>query len=313
MSVKKKQKNAEPQIDAEASANKTAQVEEVTAKDEKLAEEKTTEETIAEEETSENVPKEELTKEDILEIKEERIKRDNPFEIPEEPEKEDTKFRKILKSLGYFWDYYKWFVIIPAVIILIVVVFIDNYKRANRPFALRLVLINEQNVVETLNAIDDEYPDYRGFDRENEPIHIDYEIEYPKDRLIATNLTQQQAHNMQKLNAMVISGKADVVVSNTWLLDDYSVNKSMMELEDVFDEEFLEENSERIYWYISDEGERMAVGLYVGDCEILNEFENDAPAVAAIFATAEHPEESAEFIKWLLSKCNGDCSDWMYK
>lgn len=251
------------------------------------------------------------SKEEILKMKEERLQKENLEEEVAEA-KPDTKLTRVLKSIGYFWDYYKWFVIIPTVIILIVVVFIDSYRKENRDFVLRIAIANETNVYDTLNTIDDEYPTYRGIDVTKTPIRIDYEFEYPKDRMVATNLSQSQVANMQKFNAMVVGGKSDVVISNTWLLDDYSVNKNMVDVYEVFDEEFVKENEDRIYWYIGEGGERIAVGFFVGDCEFLEEFANGEPAVISIFANAENTEEAAEFVKWILSKCSGDMSNWVY-
>lgn len=259
----------------------------------------------------EDTVRESSSKEEILKMKEERLQKGEASEEPE-IQKEDTRITKIIKSIGYFWDYYKWFVIIPTVIILIVVVFIDNYRKENRDFALRIAISNATNVYDTLNTIDEEYPEYRGIDVTETPIRIDYEFEYPKDRMVATNMSQSQVMNMQKFNAMVVGGKSDVVISNTWLLDDYSVNKNMLDVYEIFDEDFIKEYEDRIYWYIGEGGEKTAVGFYVGDCEFLDEFANGEPAVIAIFANGEHPEEAAEFVKWMLSKCTDDMSNWIY-
>lgn len=250
------------------------------------------------------------SKEEILKIKEERFLKDDENE--EEEVKKDTKFRRILRSIGYFWDYYKWYVIIPLLIIIIVVTFIDNYLKENRNFALRIAIVNESEVVDTLNTIDAEYPAYRGLDPKESPIRIEYDFSYPKERMVATNISREQVTYMQKFNAMVVGGKADVVISNTWLLDDYSVNKNMVDLRNVFDEEFMTEYEDRLYWYISDEGERFPVGIYVDDCDFLTEFEKGEPAVIAIFDGTEHTEESAEFVKWILQRCTGDLSNWIY-
>ena len=60
----------------------------------------------------------ELNEEDILAIKEARIRKDNEEEVEEEKkEHPDTPFWRFMKKLDFFWEYYKWFVIIPTLII----------------------------------------------------------------------------------------------------------------------------------------------------------------------------------------------------
>ncbi len=61
----------------------------------------------------------EISEEEILAIKEARIRRDDEEEAEEEKkEHPDTPFWRFMKKLDYFWEYYKWFVIIPTLIIL---------------------------------------------------------------------------------------------------------------------------------------------------------------------------------------------------
>ncbi len=253
----------------------------------------------------------ELTEEEILRIKEARIKRDEE-PVDEEIVKEDTKFRRVLKSLGYFWDYYKWLVIIPTIIIIIIVTFINTYKRENRDFALRIAIVNESSVFDTLEAIDEQYPEYRNLDITEHPLKIEYDLEYPKVRTTVGSVSQAQVTSMQKFNAMVVGGKVDVVITNTWLLDDYSVNRNITNLNDVFDEEFLEANEDRIYWYISSEDGRIPIGFCVDDNDILTEFANAEPAVIAILDNSERKDEATEFVKWMLTGCSGDLSNWIY-
>lgn len=252
--------------------------------------------------TNEEKDYSELDQEDILEIKSIRagIVRE---EEEEKPKKPDTIFTKVFKKVDHFWEYYKWLVIIPVIIIVIAVVFITTYIEENREVTLDVSIINATSILDTLAAIEDEYPAEYGINTKEKPIRLEYNLQFPSENENAATMDDSVVASMQKFNAMVLAGKVDVAITNTWVIDAYSENDATLDLREIFDEEFLEENADRIYWYEKYDGTVKPVAIYVNETEFLGEFAEGAPIVVTTFNTSVHKDETVRFIKWLVSKC----------
>lgn len=246
-----------------------------------------------------------LSEEEILKIK--AIRAGLEEEETEEEEKvPDTLPRKILKKIDHFWEYYKWFVIIPIVIIVIVVIFITTYLEENKEVTLDVSVMNATSILDTIAAVEQDYPEEYGIDTKAYPIRIEYNLQFPDTDEDAASIDESILASIQKFNAMVLAGRVDVVFTNTWVVDGFSETGATTDLREIFDEEYLEEHSDRIYWYESYEGTRIPVAFYVDDTTFLGELADGEPAVIATFNTGIHKEESVRFMKWVITNCENN-------
>ena len=252
--------------------------------------------------------------EEILEIKEARIK---DFDKKEEVELKsrdwpDTPWFNFLRKLEFFWEYYKWFVIIPVIVITIIVIFVTTYIDENSEKSLEVSIMNTSNVFDAIAAIEKDYPAETGIEADKYPIRVEYNFSYPNNIEMAAKVDDSSMASMTKFNTMVMAGRVDVVFTSPWVADIYSESDATKDLREIFDEEFLKEHESRIYRYIADDYNEIPVGFYVDDCEFLGEFTDDIPPVMASFDSATHPDAVKPFMEWVLSKCT-EGSDYVKK
>lgn len=240
----------------------------------------------------------------ILEIKEAHLVKPSNDEEEKKVEKPDTFLRRVGKSLGFFWDYYKWFVIIPAIVIIMGSIFLTEWINEKKEKTLEVAVVNTYDITDLMNAIEVRYPNERGLDVSEKRISVEYNLQYPKSSINETTIDDIAVASMQKFTAMITAGRVDAAILSTWALDAYAETEAAMDLREVFDGEFLEANKDRIYYYTMSNGTTYPVGLYVGDCNFLGEFDSGEPPVIATFDSAPHPEQALDFIGWVLENCD---------
>lgn len=247
----------------------------------------------------------ELTEEEILKIKGIRAGIVEE-EVEEGPVVPDTPIGKIFKKIDHFWEYYKWFAIIPTVIIIIVVIFVTTYIEENREITLDVSVMNATSILDTIAAVEQDYPAEYGIDTKQYPIRIEYNLQFPNTEADAASIDDSIVASIQKFNSMVLAGRVDVLFTNTWVVDGFSETEATTDLRELFDEAYLEEYSDRIYWYERYDGSKIPVAFYVDDTDFLGKLADGEPAVITTFDTAKHKEESVRFIKWVINNCENN-------
>ncbi|MCR4648427.1 MAG: hypothetical protein K5776_05040 [Lachnospiraceae bacterium] len=250
----------------------------------------------AEEETKKDFTEPDM--ETILEIKEQRLHRE------EEPEEEEEVVQKseFFRKLEFFWDYYKWFVIVPAIIIAITVIMIVTYIEESRERALELAIINAVDVPNLILEVDNDYVAYSDTVPTANDVRIETSIEYPNTNDAQEYISQSEATSMEKFNAMVIAGRVDAVVTNTWVADIFSISDATLDLREICDEEFLKEREDLIYYAKNSEGENIPVAFYVTRASFNECYDEDKPPVVVSFDTAAHKEEAVKFFEWMTER-----------
>ena len=293
---KKKKSENEPNIEEKI----IPEVKEQDKKEEPVAEEKTEKEELPKEESDEF---EGLTDaEKLLLAKEERFLDKEEVEEVEE-EVDDSAWGNFKRKIGFFLDYYKWFVIIPAIIIVITVIMITSYLNESRERALELTITNAQyEIPDLMYAVENDFIAYTGENITGDDIRIVYDIRYPDTSTGQENFTQADNVSMQKFNASVISGRVDIALTESWVVDDYSVTDSTLDLREIFDEEFLKDHEDKVYYARDSSGEKIPVAFYIDAKVVKDVYPEDAEPLAVSFDTSKHKEEARRFMEWLLSE-----------
>jgi len=294
-----KKKNNEKETDIEE--KKITEAEEQSADKELSAKEKTSEkETAAKEEKNDEV--EELTDaEKLLLAKEERFLHKEEEEIEEV--EDETAWGNFKKKIGFFVDYYKWFVIIPAIIVVIIVIMITSYLSESRERALELSIVNAKyEIPDLMYAVENDFIAYTGENITGNDIRIAYDLQYPDTSTGSEAFTQYENVSMQKFNASVIAGRVDVALTESWVVNDYSVTDATLDLRELFDEDFLKKHEDSIFYARDSSGEKIPVAFYINAKVVKDAYPDDAKPLAVSFDTSEHKEEAARFMEWLLSE-----------
>lgn len=252
----------------------------------------------------EDLQKENLSseREELIRAKEERfLKKEEDEEIVKS--KPDNAFRKIFKSLDYFWEYYKWFVIIPAIVIAIAVVFVTSYIEESREVDLDVAIMNTDGVMDAYSAILAQYPKYKRLKSEEMDIRIEYNLSYPLITGEAAGVSDTDVAAIQRFVAMVKAGRVDVAITNTWVIDDFASSAVANDLTLWLPEDLLEEYSDRIYYATTTDGVEYPAAIYLTGCPFLSYYDEDKPPVLASFTLSKHPDEAAMFARWILETC----------
>ena len=245
--------------------------------------------------------------EKLLLAKEERFygKEEEEEEVIED-DTPDTPIEKAKKKAGFFFDYYKWYAIIPAIILVIATVLITSYLSEKRERALELSVINARyDIPNLIHAVENDYTRYTGENISGKDIRIEFDLQYPNTAEGDGNFSQMEIVSMQKFNASVIAGRVDIALTNTWVIDDFSITDSTLDLREIFDEEFIKEHDDVVYYATNSEGEKIPVAFYIDAQAVKDSYEDDATALAVSFDTAKHKKEAKHFMEWLLDQSTG--------
>lgn len=240
--------------------------------------------------------------EKLLLAKEERFL-DHEDEEEVEEEEDDSAWGNFKKKIGFFVDYYKWFVIIPAIIIVITIIMITSYLSESRERALELSIVNAKyEIPDLMYAVEHDFIDYTGENITGNDIRIVYDLQYPDTSTGQESFTQAENVSMQKFNASVVTGRVDAALTEFWVVNDYSVTDATLDLRELFDEDFLKDHEDRVYYARDSSGEKIPVAFYIDAKVVKDAYPDDAKPLVVSFDTSEHKEEAARFMRWLLDE-----------
>ncbi len=219
--------------------------------------------------------------------------------------KEQLRKNKYLAKLEFFWDYYKWFVIIPVLVVIIVLSFVFSYLYEQRDLSLNIALMNTSDVNEAIYAFKNDYATYRNIDTNELPIEVNYNFLHPKvmDEAAAADTTT--VASIQKYQAMLLNSKLDVTITTSWVVEAYGEADAWCDLREVMDASFLEAEKDNIFYCKNSKGVEIPMGIRVDDCALLGEFYEEGTPIVTVSAYSVRKEEAAHFIEWL-SEDNAD-------
>lgn len=202
----------------------------------------------------------------------------------------------------YFWDYHKWKVIIPIVVLIFAISFISSYleETAERALAVAIVDARDSEAVEKL--IKEDYADARGIDTQKTPIRIESGMVYPKvmdERAAADTVT---VASIQKYSAMLINGTIDINISPTWVVEEYGKADAYRNLKELLPEKVYHSIEDKLFWCKDATGTEIPAGIYVDDKAVLGEFYDDGVPILTVSAYSGRVEEAVAFIEWFIEQ-----------
>lgn len=212
--------------------------------------------------------------------------------------------KSIKQKLRFFWDYYKWLVLIPVAALIFLVTFITSYLEENKTPAFAIAVINARDITSFEEAVTEEYVRERQINTEKTPVRIEGGILHPKVMDETASTDTITVAGMQKYTAMLTNSTIDVTVSPVWSVEEYEKADAYCDLQELLPEEIFKELEEDIFYCKDGKGEDIAVGVFIGESLLLGEFYEEADPVLTVSAYSTRKEEAVLFIEWLLKKEN---------
>lgn len=229
-------------------------------------------------------------------VKEEAASESEKECIEETKEQVNKTFRQ---KLRYFWDYHKWKVIVPLTILAFGISILISYRQEKQELTLYIAMMNaHMDTPEDADFVA-KYVKDQGIDAEALPVRIETGLYHPRPEM--NGLDEVSAASVQKYRALLLSGKADVTITTSWVIDEYESADCYLNLEDVLPSSFYASLGDKIYYTADESGKEVPVGIYVDQTKTMKKYYEDDRPIITISAFSKRIDESVEFVMWLLA------------
>lgn len=205
-------------------------------------------------------------------------------------EREAVKNQTPKQKLAYFWDYYKWHVIIGIIVIIAAASLIHQMTtRKETAFYALMLNATEYNFLEDTSVNTAAFAEYADID-ENK-----YQIMYDTSVQIGTEAGDDY-NSAQKLMVYIAAGELDVMVSDSDSLLKYAYQGQFQDLRDFLTEEQLAKYENSFYYLDGAVMEEIEAASDAYDFEYAPEYgdpqhpeEMDEPIPVGIFLNESSP------------------------
>lgn len=202
------------------------------------------------------------------------------------------------QKLEHFWEYEKWKIIIPLVLLVVVNSFIHTYMDEQKALTLDIALVNAVMETDEDITFDDCFAQECNIDVSDVPIKVETGMIHPKDLDSQVINDEVAVASIQKYSALLTSGKVDVTVSNAWAIDEYAQSNAYEDLRELLPADTYEEIEDKLYYHINEDGKKIPVGIVVDEIDSINQLYSEEPIVT-ISKYSKRKEQSIMFVKWL--------------
>jgi hypothetical protein len=201
-------------------------------------------------------------------------------------------------KVQYIWDYYKWRIIIPIILIIVVVYLIHNYISYKEP-TLNVTMINStaDDIYDT--SMFDGFLDEYGYDAVRNPVSLNAIYQFPDDG--SYDYTSAQA--LRALNIVIYAGGQDLFFGTGSVYTDFSDDGVLCDLSEILSDELMAEYSDDfIYSTAGDTVDAYPCAVELKDNKWLSESGCYDSCYLGVFASADHPEAAAEFMDYVMTQ-----------
>lgn len=196
--------------------------------------------------------------------------------------------------LVHFWTYYKWWVIIPVLVIGIIFSLVSSYLKASRKAYLNIILVNAR-----YESSDIVFEDFKQAVGKELIIDSTYHAPTNEDSI---DLSQDMIASMQKTVSMITGGVVDVVITNSRAIKEYGEN-GVRDLRTVLSAEQLEKLEQKEVLFYLDFANESHVPAAI-DITGMDRFEpayngNDEKHYLFLSAYSDKTEEEKRLLEFL--------------
>lgn len=143
-------------------------------------------------------------------------------------------------KLEYFWYYYKVHTIVGILALIMIITLIHDMVSA-KDFIFNCLMVNSYQL--QAETLENTFAQYAGLDLDEYDCYID-----TSTTLSLTTYDQYNMATVQKIMAQMQSRDLDVIVFNSEIFNNYSLNGMFMDLRSVMTEEELEKYKDQLYY-----------------------------------------------------------------
>lgn len=232
----------------------------------------------------------------------------NQMDLKQEIKAEKGKFKKLSfgEKITYIKDYY-WMHILAFIIIAITIFAIyQTYKSQNYNTVLYAVLVNndksmwDEDTDSYESVLSRSFEQYLGVDGDKDRVIIDnnYVLDYDRD-------SEMSVYSAESLVAMIYASHLDLLIGNELSLDYFCEDEDTFfyNLDELFDEEFLQKYSDQIIYYTYTNGTTVPIAFDITDCKLCKDAGLTVnPVLISVFSNTERLDTAVEYIKFVLEE-----------
>ncbi len=199
--------------------------------------------------------------------------------LQDEINKETRKLKDMppKKKAEYIWEYYKFHIIGSIAAIILISIFIRDWRENRKPVYLDMIVINSDIAYSEGNALRDDYIKYAGIDMGTYNLSIDTGFVISE-----SGMDQMSLANTEKIMALFAAGSVDLLLGPDNMIDEYGAMNAYKNIEDILTPELrkkLEDKGYELYYttvYEEDDSgkpvptEKFLAGVYLDGSEYLN-------------------------------------------
>lgn len=198
--------------------------------------------------------------------------------LQDEINKETKKLKDMppKKKAEYIWEYYKFHILGTIAAIILICVFIRDWRENRKPVYLDMIVINSDIAYNDENFISDDFIKYAGIDTSVYNLSIDTGFVISE-----TGMDQMSLANTEKLMALFAAGTIDLLLGPDSLINEYGAMNAYLDIEEILTPELrkqLEDKGFELYYttvYEEDENgkllptETYPAGIYLDGSKYL--------------------------------------------
>ena len=204
------------------------------------------------------------------------------------------------EKFQYFWYYYKIHVFAILFAIISLSLFISAAIKDSKEPSIYVALINSNLASEQDTTLLSDYVTSRNIDIEVHPAKIDFTM-----HMSATTADDASMASSQKYMSMLNTGKADLILCDKWIIDEYAILDAYENLETYLAPEDYAKIKDQLYYCEVNGKGKIPVAFYASNVDkVLTDSlygKKECPLIA-ICRTSKRKETAADFIKFLLEK-----------
>lgn len=231
----------------------------------------------------------------------------NQLDRKQEIKEETKKFKTMSFSekLTYIKDYY-WLPIVAVILTVIVgLALVKTFQQKNFKTVLYIALINNEKSVWSEDVdqyehdLSDVFAAKIGIDNEKQRIIVDnsYTINMKKD-------SEMSLYSAESLIGMYQGQKVDLMLGDQEAIEYFygEYDTFFHDLNDVFDEEFLQQYQDKIVYFTGKDGNKTPVAFDVSECQLIKDSAlTIEPAYLAIYYTTKRLDVAADYVRFVLT------------
>lgn len=188
-----------------------------------------------------------------------------------------------------------WWLIAGAVSIVIVIIVMQGILNPKEYSVMTVTLVNSDQIQADKSELFKNYLETVGYDKDD-VITVDANPQVDVDAYDAVSV-----RSFQVLAAEFVSGKIDLFISDEAIFDKENENNGFSALSDVFSEDFLSGQEDRL-WTSDGTGES-SVGIVLSDTQLVTDgiYQKDQTVIAGIGSTSKNKKEAADLLCYILT------------